>query len=254
MFRLFSTILITHLLLAPLTKPAARAADSLWMHNGSLMRYHAEGEARMFLYEAPRTALAPLKDRILFYGWKDKDTLFGLARLFRKGCPPVSYPVRGHVQGATRIVLFGALPDRGRSGCAVRRWRADGPGSRLVFTYQQRVRAVPVNVPEDVVADFEAVLERPYIKKGFDIPGGEILVTAPDYVAPASNPINIFVEARCTGRRPAMLRRFLACALKEARRDPASGDLLLTTLPYDPATATCGAARWERMSVTGVCE
>ena len=251
MFRLFSTILLA---LALLPSAAAQAADSLWMHNGSLMRYHAAGQERMFLYAAPRAGLAHLKGRILFYGWKDEDTLFGVAYLFRKGCRPISYPVRGHAS-ATRIVLYGAVPDRGRKGCTVRRWRAEGPGTRLVFTYERRVADAPVNVPERVAADFEAILQRPYIRKGFDIPGGEILVTAPDYVASPGQPFDIFVEARCTGRRPAMLRRFLACALKEARRDPASGDLLLTMLRYHHAPPRCATSlHRETIPLRGACD
>ena len=261
MSRHFSTILCAVCALLLLVgaggATGARAGDSLWWHNGSLMHYRAEDTERMFFYYRPREGLAHRKGRLLFYGLKRGETLNGVAFLFRKGCRPAFYPVRGYAETPTHIVLHGAVPDRGRTGCAIRRWRENGPGSRLVFTYSRRAPdgLRPPPVPESIARDIEVVIERPYRTRDFPVPGGELLVRSPDYVAPASFPFNIFVEARCTGRPPVMTRRFLACALRDARHDAASGTLVLTMLRYNPRTATCaGVPHRETIAVGAPCE
>lgn len=236
---------------------AAPAQETLWRHNGSVMRYQAEGEERMFFYHRPREGLERLKGRLLFYGLKKGRTLHGVAFLFRKDCRPAFYPVRGYVETPARIVLHGAAPDRGREGCAIRRWRAKGPGTRLVFTYDRRAPAglkPPPPVPEETLRDIDTVIERPYRKHRLPVPGGAILITAPDYTATASHPLNIFVEAHCANRPPALLRRFLACALKGVRTN-AAGELVLTTLPYEARTASCATVPHdETLPVGGACD
>ena len=86
-------------------------ADSLWNHNGSIMRLTAEGDHRQFLYENPKPLLrdAGVKEgTVLFEGNRIGDKYTGTARRFTKNCTsPLPYEVSGNVRNETVIVLQG---------------------------------------------------------------------------------------------------------------------------------------------------
>ncbi len=124
--------------LALISAPA-QAADSLWMHNGSVMYYHADGSMRMFIYYKPRKGLEHLRGQVLFEGQKRGFQMGGLAYTFRKGCAPAPYQVGGDLDTPGRIVLDGAAPVREAGGCRIAGHDPKSPNARLVFTYLRKV-------------------------------------------------------------------------------------------------------------------
>ena len=117
----------------------AQSADSLWMHNGSVMYYHAEGPMRIFVYYRPRKGLEHLRGQVLFEGQKHGYQMAGLAYTFRKGCAPAPYQVGGDLDTPGRIVLDGAAPVREAGGCGITGHDLKSPNARLVFTYLRKV-------------------------------------------------------------------------------------------------------------------
>ena len=90
--------------------PAA-FGDSLWDHNGSVMRLVAEGDSRTILYEKPKPLLRGAgveRGTLLFEGYRVGNEYVGTARRFSKNCSaPLTYAVAGRVFGETKIVLQG---------------------------------------------------------------------------------------------------------------------------------------------------
>ena len=123
-----------------MTLPAApAAADSCWMHNGSLMRLVAQGNERWFYYEQPRQVLAAggvQPGTLLFNGRKVGNGYVGTARVFSKYCPgaPMEYSVKGPVEpNQTTVTLFGDRPIHQQ--CQnTGEYKTD----RLVFTYSHQ--------------------------------------------------------------------------------------------------------------------
>lgn len=111
--------------------------ESLWLHNGSLMRLEAEGAARRFYYERPRAGIAQqgaARGTLLFEGRKDGDRYAGQAFIFNRRCGRFAYAVSGTVEnGQKRVVMFGKAPRPGPD-CAIEGYRDD----TLVFEYQGR--------------------------------------------------------------------------------------------------------------------
>ena len=121
--------------------PGATAQDYCgtdeWNHNGSAMDVHiCSGEVSIF-YKRPRAALLASgvgPGTLLFRGRflpqeitgdttvDEVSRLAGTAYVFRAGCPPAPYPVRGTMHA--RIELSGEAPVRG-GGCRVERHRRD---------------------------------------------------------------------------------------------------------------------------------
>lgn len=99
------------LMMALLLTTAQARADSLWDHNGSVMRLEAEGNHRSFVYEVPRAALRAAgvgPGTILFEGVREGNSYRGTARRFSRNCrEPLVYAVSGAVESETRIVLTG---------------------------------------------------------------------------------------------------------------------------------------------------
>ena len=112
----------------------AAACDSApYDHNGSLMEAHACDGQFVIAYDQPRAGLAAQGVRsgtVLFRGVIRGNRLSGTAHVFKAGCPPAPYPVRGSM-GNNVIVLEGVAPVR-QQGCAVTGARND----RLVFNGQ----------------------------------------------------------------------------------------------------------------------
>ena len=76
--------------------PVVAHADSCWNHNGSLMRLKANGNARAFYYENPRSVLANagvVRGTLLFDGAKNGNRYDGTARRFSTRCPSVAKPL-----------------------------------------------------------------------------------------------------------------------------------------------------------------
>ena len=87
-------------------------ADSLWDHNGSLMRLEANGEERAFYYFQPRSVLQAAgvgSGTLLFDGYRDGRDYYGRSRVFSKHCrgTPHAYQVTGSVVTETKVVLTG---------------------------------------------------------------------------------------------------------------------------------------------------
>lgn len=93
---------------------AETRADSLWDHNGSVMRLTAAGNNRSLVYETPRASLRASgvsPGTLLFEGVRDGRTYRGTARRFSRNClRPVVYEVSGMIETETRIVLTGRRP------------------------------------------------------------------------------------------------------------------------------------------------
>lgn len=113
------------------------AGESHWLHNGSIMRLEADGNARRFYYVAPRAGMRRVgasNGTLLFDGVRNGETYTGTAYIFAAGCAPQPYPVAGTVSaGNNRVVMVGRAPRIGKR-CDVTGYRDD----TLVFTYQSR--------------------------------------------------------------------------------------------------------------------
>ena len=111
------------------------AADSLWDHNGSVMRLVADGEQRQFLYERPRQVLEAAgveQGTLLFDGYRVGNKYRGTAKRFSKNCPaPLPYEVSGHVVSETKVVLKGRREVYDDTCRPTGRFKTD----TLVFTY-----------------------------------------------------------------------------------------------------------------------
>lgn len=110
-------------------------ADSCWDHNGSLMRLTASGNARTFLYEAPRQGIRNVgvtPGTWLFSGRKSGDWYSGVARVFSRSCAALEYHVEGPVlQNPLRVEVRGSR-EIYRNCSPTGQWTQDV----LVFTYR----------------------------------------------------------------------------------------------------------------------
>lgn len=114
-----------------------------WVHNGSYMAEHKDGDNLILKYDPPRKGLGRLGIRTgttLFHGrFLSGRRLAGTAYTFKRGCQPASYNVSGRVIGNTttpdkyKIILKGATPVR--DGCVVVGYKNSGNSSRLVFDW-----------------------------------------------------------------------------------------------------------------------
>ena len=118
-----------------LIMPTVANADSLWDHNGSVMRLVANGEQREFRYEKPKESLLGAgveQGTVLFDGYRVGDKYVGRARRFSKNCPaPLRYDVSGDVVTETKVVLKGRREVYDDNCRPTGRFKRD----TLVFTY-----------------------------------------------------------------------------------------------------------------------
>lgn len=122
--------------LSALSFATGAAADSCWNHNGSIMRLTANGQARTFSYDLPRSTLVSAGVRrgtVLFDGARAGNRYSGTAYVFSRDCPdsPLAYSVNGSVsRNDTQVTLTGTRPVY--ASC-----RATGRSTTdtLVFTY-----------------------------------------------------------------------------------------------------------------------
>ena len=122
------------LLSCHLAVPAA--ADSLWSHNGSLVRLHGEGSERHFEYVQPRSGLRSAgvqSGTVLFRGQVAGKRYSGTAYRFSSECGPIGYTVEGAISEGKGLTLKGRVPIRNR------RCRVTGHSDDvLVFRPQER--------------------------------------------------------------------------------------------------------------------
>lgn len=78
---------------------------------------------------------------VLFEGKKVGNEIYGTAYVFKRGCQPAGYGVRGLVDPSnqTHVILYGSAPVRQRGGCAVVGYNPQSRNSRLEFRYLQRL-------------------------------------------------------------------------------------------------------------------
>lgn len=99
------------LFIGVITLSTATMADSLWNHNGSVMRLEANGNQRVMVYEKPSAKMAKAgvtKGTVLFSGVRQGNKYYGESRMFSKDCSaPLSYSVSGNVVNERTIVLKG---------------------------------------------------------------------------------------------------------------------------------------------------
>jgi len=102
------------LLLCMLAVPAT--ADSLWDHNGSILRLRSEGAERFFEYLQPRTELRDAgvtAGTVLFEGKAAGESYSGTAFRFSKKCGAIGYVVEGSLSADSRtLTLSGRVPKR----------------------------------------------------------------------------------------------------------------------------------------------
>ena len=89
-----------------------------WSHDGSLMTLvEGENNSRAIYYHFPRPAMADTGVRegtLLFQGYETDGRWFGIAYVFKSGCPPIPYRVEGNLypndRGGWSVHLRGPAP------------------------------------------------------------------------------------------------------------------------------------------------
>jgi hypothetical protein len=91
----------------------ARAGDSIWLHNGSKIRWVSNGTSRRAYSVEPRPGLDKIgihPRQLLFEGDRRGNIVTGRAYTFKPGCPPLSFPVSANLLSETTIDLRGIAP------------------------------------------------------------------------------------------------------------------------------------------------
>lgn len=127
----------------------AQAGESIWDHNGSLMRLSTNGPGLVVSYLVTRPGLTESigPGTVRFQGQRIGDEIVGTAFVYSVICPPTPYPVRGVVYNES-IELRGAAPLLDPDTCAVLAYIWSG-NARLVFTYVQTPRAQAMGRDEE---------------------------------------------------------------------------------------------------------
>ena len=111
---------------------ATAAAANLWDHNGSTMALKADGAARKFIYEKPRSGLPVRSGTVLFSGYRKGNEYFGTAFTFSTRCGAAGFKVSGSIGANEKsVTLYGRSPLR-HNRCRIRSYRDEA----LVFTLQ----------------------------------------------------------------------------------------------------------------------
>jgi hypothetical protein len=117
-------------------------ADSLWHHNGSILRLHGEGAERSFEYWQPKAELREAgvtAGTVLFEGKVTGGSYSGTAFRFSQKCGAVGYVVEGSISADFRsLTLSGRAPKR-NSKCQIVGHRDDF----LVFHSQEPAEQEP---------------------------------------------------------------------------------------------------------------
>jgi hypothetical protein len=116
----------------------ATAGESIWDHNGSMMRWIGVGQERWVVYLDPRPGIRAVgvqPGMLLFQGRKIGNWMGGAAYIFKAGCEPAAYRVEGLVYSDTDVTLHGVAPVWHPYSCAVMGYTWDGPNAVLRFIY-----------------------------------------------------------------------------------------------------------------------
>ena len=120
--------------------PAACAGESVWDHNGSLMKLIAQGDAVRIVYLNPKDSIRDqgvTRGTVYFEGMlRDGHDLAGTARRFRSGCEPAAFAVEGTfspLTGQERLVLEGQAPIRQSVGCEFAQVPEQSQSAQLTF-------------------------------------------------------------------------------------------------------------------------
>ena len=129
----------------------ARAATSLWDHNGSTVNLVADGTTREFRYDQPRPGMLQAGARsgsLLFTGRSINGRYLGTAYIFNRECGQIPYPVSGPIlANYERVVLTGQAP-RVDANCRVVGYFTD----TLEFSYLKSVRITSNVITPNVIA------------------------------------------------------------------------------------------------------
>jgi hypothetical protein len=120
---------------------AALAGESVWLHNGSTIRWVSDGDSRRAYYVRPRAGLEQIgifPGQLLFDGFRRGSMVAGQAHTFKPGCPPLHFSVSANLLSETTIDLRGRAPRR-EAGCVVTSFVE----TELQFDYAQTPSAAP---------------------------------------------------------------------------------------------------------------
>lgn len=114
--------------LTSLAMPQIARAQSVWMHNGSIMRLEANGNARRFAYLMPRPGMIEAGARpgdVVFEGYRNGQTYQGVAYIYSRACGRSKYAVAGMISDDERMIeVSGQVPLLG-DDCQPRAYRRD---------------------------------------------------------------------------------------------------------------------------------
>jgi hypothetical protein len=104
--------------------PQVQHKPGHWIHPGgssySDMRLEIAGETLKYFYLNPRAGIAEqsvMRGDLFFEGTMVGGQYVGTARIFKRGCVPISFPVSGTVQASEFIAVEGNRPDFESEGC-----------------------------------------------------------------------------------------------------------------------------------------
>jgi hypothetical protein len=119
----------------------ALAGESIWNHNGSIMRWVGVGPERWVSYLDPRLGLRAVgvqPGTLLFRGRRIGNWMEGTAYTFSAGCAPAAYWVEGSIYSDTDVTLQGPTPIQDPYSCAVIGYSWYSPNTVLRFVYMGR--------------------------------------------------------------------------------------------------------------------
>lgn len=219
----------------------AGAGQSIWNHNGSQMLLSSNGSQRVISYYVPRPGISVQPGQVLFRGKRTGNAYSGTAYLFRRGCPPAPYQVRGHVESEKKFVLFGRPPLR--QGCQIIGYSSASANSVLTFTYIRSIDTVVGNGPVSAPPQF---LTRA-------IPAGKLIVRIQDEDEPAGAPIRIDAYAQCfSGKRVDLLKNHRTCAFDNMMDSPDGRFVILHQRGY--GGAACDQPNAQRIQIDYLCQ
>lgn len=103
---------------------SASAQQGKWHHNGSIMEIEQDGPHITFRYRFPRPGIqragATQGDVVLHANLKEDNTVTGYAYIFKLGCEPAEYSVRGSVnERGDYLEVHGAAPVFAQNSCSI---------------------------------------------------------------------------------------------------------------------------------------